>query len=206
MIVSVARTAIRASTDHDSDTQVTDAQLTAWLDLEYKNLRRVLAQIAPSLYATADSSQVIAAGSTTLALPTNYERLVRLEQQFGSNWFPVLISDELTPHYGELNAREEGAAFQLSPVSLAPGTYRFIYVALPATLVNVTDDSTALAVPSGCEDVILERVAARVRERFDEDPSAHLARADRVWREQKSALRRRYGKHAVPGLRPVRRW
>jgi len=99
--------------------------------------------------------------------------------------------------------REEGASIMLGPVQLAPGTYRVVYVADPAA---ISGDVTAYAVPEGFEDVITERVAARVRERDEDDPSLHLRRADATWTELLRPLRKRYGRHGVPGIRQVRRW
>lgn len=203
MTLDEIRTAIRAETDHDADTQVTDAQLAAHIDTDYQNLRRKLVQVAPSLYSTEDESQVLVTGESELDMPLDFERLVRLEKQVGEAWMPVEISDELTPHYGTLNVREEDGVLRLAPVSQAAGTWRIIYVAKPDGL---TDDDQDVILPEGLEDILIQQGAAFVRRRHDEDPSLHMQLADTVWREQKSALRRRYGKHAVPGVRRVRGW
>lgn len=203
MNLSEARTNIRSETDHDSDTQVTDDQLDEQINQDYFKLRRRISQLVPSLYTETDEEQTLSGTDDTLDMPADFERLVRLERQYGSDWYPVEISDELTPHLGILNAREEADGIKLAPVSLAPGTYRLIYVMEPQGLDGDTDD---IDVPGGCEDIIVQWGAAFVRRRHDEDPSAHMTMADQIWREQKKALLRRYGKHAAPGLRQVRRW
>lgn len=203
-----ARTAIQAATDHDgaSDTQVTTAQLNSWIDIEHKLLRRQLAQIAPSLYMATAAEETLAALDETLTMPSDYESLVRLEVKNGSNWFPVPISDELNTQTGSLTVREQGGVLNVSPASLAAGTYRIIYAQKPVTLSADSSTNGVLLVPDGCEDIIVERVSARVREKCDEDPTPHLNRAATNWTEQRKALRKRYGKGGQPALRLVRGW
>lgn len=205
---SDARTLIRANTDHEgvADTQVTDAQLNAWLDIEHKLLCREVALIAPTLFTAQDEEQELDTGDDEgiLTIPDDFERLVRVEKQQGPIWYPIIISDELTPHTGSvLTVREEEGEFRLSPVTMVPGVYRIVYVRTPITL---DGDSDEFDLPGGCEDIVCERVCARVRVKLDEDPTIHASNADRVWRAQKQALRRRYGKGAVPGIRLTRRW
>lgn len=209
MTRSEARTVIRANTDHEgaSDTQVTTTQLDTWIDLENKLLAREVALIAPTLYTKTDDEQELASGDTdgSLNLPDDFERIVRIEKQVsGDVWYPLSISDGLSPHTGStLTAREEEDCYIISPDAIMAGTYRLVYVRQAVTM---SDDSDTLDVPSGCEDVLIERVCARVRGKLDEDPSLHLQNADRTWRVQKQALRRRYGKSPEPGIRPMRRW
>ena len=202
------RTAVKTATDHDgaSDTQVTTAQLNTWIDIEHKLLRRLLAQVAPQLYTAADNSQTISSGTESLTMPSDFERLIRLEIQVGDRWLPIEVSDELSPHIGTLAVREEGGTLKVAPGALTAGTYRIIYVQKPTTLSADSGAGGVLLVPDGCEDIIVEKVAARVRERLDEDPTPHLNRAAATWKEQKSALRRRYGKAPQPGMRTTRRW
>jgi len=65
----------------------------------------------------------------------------------------------------------------------------------------VTD---SIEVPTGLEEVVTERVAVRVRERTNEDPSLHIRRADEVWKEVLPVIKRRYGAHPLVGFRRVR--
>ena len=203
-----ARTAIRAATDHDADTQVTDAQLNVWIDIFHQLLRRELNLIAPQLYTATAASETIAAGTTALTMPSDYGTLVRVEVQSGSDWYPVPLSDELNVHTGELQVREEGNVLTLAPSSRTAGTYRIVYVKEPATLSAESGTGGVLLVPKGCEYIITEAVAACVRNRDNDDPSFHLNNglSGQIWKTQKSALRRRYGKGAAPGLRLTRNW
>ncbi len=197
-----ARTAINSTFEEVSGAP-SSTDLNTWIDLEHKLVLRELAHAAPSSVAAVSSNQTLASGDTELFPPAFMESVIRVERQSGSAWVPVDVSDELTPHIGGLTYREESGALVVSPTQLAPGTYRIVYTVAAATM---TADGDLLQVPPGIEDVIIERVAARCRVRLDEDPTPHLQRADAVWKAQLKALKKRYGRHPVPGLRQTRRW
>jgi hypothetical protein len=79
------------------------------------------------------------------------------------------------------------------------------YVPTPVVAADYT-----IVVPPGCELVLVERLNARVRRKFGEDPTPHLQAAKLLWHGepggqpgQKTYVRRRYGKHALPGFRGV---
>ncbi len=206
------RTAIRAGTDQDAtdetNAQVTAATLNAWIDAEHKLLRRELARVAPSLYTATDVSQTVSGASLdTLALPADFDTLVRVERQAGTAWYPLDVSDGLSPHTGGLTVREEGASLKVAPAALATGgAFRIVYIQAPATLTADSGTGGVLLVPGGCEDIIVDRVSARVQSRFQRDPSPYLSRAADTWKHQKTSLRRRYGNMPVPGLRRSRGW
>jgi hypothetical protein len=203
-----ARTAIRAVTDHDADTQVTDAQLNVWIDIFHQLVRRELNLIVPQLYTATGTSQTLTGATESMTMPSDYGGLVRVEQQVGSDWFPIEIADELNPHIGVLSVREEGGVLKLAPMSLAVGTFRIVYLQEPATLSAESGTGGVLLVPKGVELVICEAVAAMVRNRDNDDPGFNLSQGPTgaIWKMQKTALRRRYGKAATPGLRLTRHW
>jgi hypothetical protein len=205
MLKSEARTAIR-STYEDVAGAPTDSELNVWLDLEQKLFRRELTIAAPTLYQKVDATQTIANGAETLALPSDYDSLIRVERLDGVTWLPVDVSDALTTQIGAVAVREEGAAIKIGPTLISGASYRLIYNPVPASLASTNSPDETLAIPVGCEDILIERVAARARVKLEEDPSPHLTRAAAVWNEQKRALRRRYGRMPVPGLRSLRRW
>ena len=200
-----ARTAIQASFETVAGAPTT-AELNVWIDLEHKNFRRELADAVPSLYESTTAEQTLTTADDVFELPADFETLVRFERKYGTTWQPVEVADGLMPQLGDLSFLETGATLKVGPNVLAPGTYRAVYIAQPATLSAESGTGGVLLVPAGCEDVILERVAARCRIKLEEDPSPHTGRAAAVWREQKRALRKRYGRHPVPGLRVVRGW
>lgn len=198
-----ARTAVR-STFEDTAGAPTDTELNTWIDIEHKLLLRKIGEAAPSTMTLVTTPTTLAAGTDQVSLPADFETLIRFERQVGTRWEPVDRSDDLSPHLGYRTFREEGfGTIVVSPIELAPGTYRAVYTWLPSTL---TADANLLQVSPGFEDVIIERVAARCRVKLEEDPTPHLQRAEKVWTEQIRALKKRYGRHPDPGLRQVRRW
>lgn len=203
-----ARTAIRASTDHDSDTQVTDAQLNVWIDIFHQLVRREINLIVPQLYSAVASEQTLTGSTESMTMPSDYGGLVRVEQQIGSDWYQVPIADELNPHISTLSVREEANTLKLAPKALAVGVFRVIYLVEPATLSADSGTGGVLLVPKGIELVICEAVSAFVRNRDNDDPSFSLSHGPvgALWKMQKTALRRRYGKAATPGLRLTRHW
>lgn len=199
MVKSGALTEIKASTGHDSDDQAPDARINQRIDWEYRRLRRELIKYAPTLYVAVHTEQTLTTSDTTYDLPSDFERIKRFERQYGSIWQPVYTNDGLHIHTSPLSFREEVGAIQVSPTVDAPGTYRLVYWQAP----SLTGDYTIL-VPEGLEEVIVERVAAWVRVRMEEDPAPHQQMADRIWNSQKGDLMRRYGEHPVGGLKRVR--
>jgi hypothetical protein len=176
MTLANAITAVRSATGHDVDTQVTDAQITAELDREYRRVRRWLGMIVPSLYQVELDNIAIAAGGNSIAKPDDFERVITLERQMNQGVYcPLAMRPQLHAHSGR----------QLD----ASGLYRLTYVSRPV------DGYTSFAVPEGAEDIILERVAAWVRQRHAEDTSYHIQMADRIQNETRTTLKMRYGAH-----------
>jgi len=188
MTVANAILAVRSATAHDSDTQTTDAQLTAELDREYRRVRRWLSVFLPELYATTTTSLLTGASSgATFAKPVNFDRVVRFEFEFPQgNWMPLMLRPILN-----------ASSWYVRDVS---GNYKLTYVARPV------DGYTAFDVPDGCEDLILEPVKAWIRQRHDEDPSFHLGRRMQLEKEIRADLSFRYGAHGRSILGGVQYW
>jgi hypothetical protein len=196
---------IRACTNHDSDTQVTDVQLTVWINKEYYRLRRILAEVAPSLFQN-QVSFTISSGNTYAVVATDYDRVYRLERLVnGTEYEPLGLADALDPESVpdglSLAFLERGTTLEIYPSTSAAGSYRLTYTTKPAALSGGSDSCT---VPEGAEEVIVQRVSARVRVRFEEDPSIHVALANEALSEVRSYLQKRYGVHPE-GLRNERR-
>lgn len=191
MTVANAIIAVRSATAHDSDTQTTDAQITAELHEEYVRFRRWLSTFVPSIYEkTADFT--IAAGSTTPALsritkPDDFERVIRLEQQFTQGyWQPLAVRPAI--------AASEGVRRDVA------GTYKLTYVAKPA------DRYTSFDVPDGCASILVAWASAWVRDRHDEDPTFNMQKYERLKREAQVSLVMRYGAHPVSALQNQSGW
>lgn len=209
MIRSGAITAIRTSTGHDSDTQVTDTQLGVWIDQIYPEFRREILDVAPSLYTAVAATQDLTTTDPDFDLPADFERVSTLQVLCGVDYLGVPPVSDVSPDFGGLCWREEAGVLRLAPATSCTGTYRLAYNKAP----TLTGDYT-IEVPTGCELVIVERVAAMVRVRFNEDPTPHLATADRIWHGapgmpgsgQKTAIRRRFGGHTQGGFVQTRAW
>jgi hypothetical protein len=194
-----AITAVRSATRYDiaapsTPTPVTDAQVTVWLNSEMHRFRRALNAEVPQLYRTT-SSHTINAGAQTITKPAGFEALVRLEKLVGATYVNVEPANPVDQEIGNLGFEEVGGTYLIWPSASAPGTYRLIY-AVAAT-------AGTLEVPDGMEDVLVERVCARVKERLaPAEAQMHFAIADRIWAEQLPLLRRRLGRNIPSGFRP----
>lgn len=192
---------IKASTDHDgaADTQVTTAQLLVWIDAAYKKLRRALVDLVPDLYTVVSASVVVTSPATSFSLTaggagnltlTDFEKIRKVERQFGTDWVPMLVAPALTSSIQAFRGyRLRGTSVDLFPTTQAPGTYRVIYL---STGVTIDGTSDTLELPGGADRIIVEEVAARVRIRLDEDPAFHLQMREQTWAETRDYLRRQY--------------
>jgi hypothetical protein len=181
MTPALAVTAVRSATAHDADTQVTDTQIIAELDREYRRARRWLSSFLPELYQAVAPIYTLAgvADGTVnlLAKPVDFETLVRLEQQFSQGfWQPLTPRPQL--HASEGIARD------------VTGSYRLTYVSRPV------DGYTTFDLPPGAEDIMICLVSGWVRNRHEEDSSWHMQRAADLKNELRASLAMRYGAHA----------
>lgn len=200
MLNTAAVAIIRAETSHDADTQVTDAQILAWLDLECINVRVDLIDEVPELYVTVGSPTAISGTTQTISKPADFVKLVVLEKLVDGRYVALDLADELYPEstlpqfsYYVANQRtcfrEQGDNFIVSPVETAPGTYRLTYGHMFAA------GYTSLPVPFGFEQVVIERATEHVRGRHEEDRSAHERKAEARWKRSVSSLVSRTGRH-----------
>lgn len=196
-----AVTYVRSKLAQDASTQTTVAQLQLFLQQKYYQLRRLLAEVAPSLYLTTTATQVLSSSDPAFDSPADMIRPFRLERQDGSTWLPVEPGDGLNTDLGDRAWLEQGATLVVSPASSAAGTYRLVYCPEP----SVTGDYL-VQVPKGLEDIVTHWVAAEARNRQDEQYDFHMAAADAIWRAHKGPLMKRYGQHPVSGLKRVRNW
>jgi hypothetical protein len=170
---------------------------------EYRSLRRRLSAEFPTLYE-ALSSETTLTTTAVIAKPTDCETVRLVERKSGNQWFPLEVAQSYSRSYPDgLSFYERGADLIITPTELAPGVYRVHYVKTPASPIVTYD------VPDGLETIIVELVSAWIRQRQNEveQVNYHLAQAKRIWDENYSALRRRYGSHSASALkRERRRW
>lgn len=185
--VTAAVAAVRAATAHDSDTQFLDTSLTEQLDQDYRDLRRFIAQFAPTMYQKVEEF-TLASGTITLAQrkhtkPVDYERLIRFEVEFSQGcWQPM-------------STRPILAASQGVDVDVG-ANYRMTYVAQPV------DGYTAFDLPPGASRILVHLGAAWVRQREDDLAGAdyHEKKAEYLKNQLRRDIVMRQGAHPVCAL------
>jgi hypothetical protein len=193
---------VRSDTDHDSDTQVSDAQITVWANRQYYLLRQKLADVCPTLYNVQLSFTVAAGASSYTITPAGgaetFLKVRKLERQDttqNSYWNEVGVANPLDPEAIpdglDWAFLERSGVLDIYPSLSAPGTYRLTYIGAPAALTG----SATIALPTVLEETLVQRIAARVRIRLREDPGPHLALAAESEKEAWAWLAKRYGIH-----------
>lgn len=177
---------IRAVCDRDGDTAVTDAQLTVWANQEYAIVRRRLADSVPDPF-TKIKDFTLASGNTqdVTAAPmslTDFGKLLSLSRLSGTSYQQLMLAP--------LGSVYDGTGLDAS------GSYRARYLTKAATLAG-TDP---VDLPDGADGIVRERVAARLRVRFDEDPKEHKAFAQELFAETVASLRVLYPATPYPGI------
>lgn len=179
-LVSAAVTAVRSATAHDNDEQVSDSMIEEELDQEYRNLRRFISQFAPSIYQTTALFTLVSP-TATITKPDDFERLVRMEFQFSQGcWEPLAMRPTL--------AQSQGIVVDVS------GSYQLTYVTRPE------DGYTEYDLPEGANRILVHTVSAWVRQRHEEDPTWHEAKAERMKQELRRDLVMRTGAHPQSAL------
>jgi hypothetical protein len=191
MTFAEAITAVRSATAHDVDQQVTDTQLAAELDREYRRVRRRIAMFAPSMYQVVldniavPMTAIPPIPSNAIAKPDNFERVLTLERQLGNQIYaPLSMMSQLNAQGGRLQN--------------VSGVYRLTYIRRPIDQDLSTPAALAAAtfdIPEGAEDIITQTVCGWVRQRHNEDPTWHMERAQMLFDELRSNFVMRYGMH-----------
>lgn len=201
----------RTLTDHQNDTQIQDNPgLLQVLSPLYLALRRKLAMLVPTLYTkrvqfTLSSGNTQDYTASPLSL-TDFERAQRMRRQISSSdWTPVGIANPIEPEQlpqgQDYVYLERGTVLEFYPSAAIPGsTFELSYIT-KATKLSTTGDT--LDIPDGADLVLAEQLAAKIRPRFDEDPSPHIRAAGEHLTELKWDLVNRYG--VDPEAMPVER-
>lgn len=184
------------------DAQCPAAAIERRADDEYRTLRRRLSDAFPSIYETV-SAETTLTTTTSIAKPTDCESIRLVERKNGDNWYPIEAAPSSSRSFPDrVSYYERGADLIFTPPSASPGTYRIHYTESPALVITTYD------VPDGLELIIVEMVSAWARQRHNENEQVnyHLAQAKRIWDDNYSALRRRYGSNSQSALKRERRW
>lgn len=194
-LASAIVTNIRALTDHDTDTQVTDPQLFAWISTEYFAIRRTLNRVVPTLYVNTVSF-TISSGNTYTIVATDFESIRRLQRLAGdSTYYAVKQASPLDPELARSIAfLKRGSVLEFYPSQAATGSYKLTYMTKPT---QITAGGDTVDVPEGVDEVIAQKVSAKVRTRLNDSPTVHMEAADALWKEAKRQLQRDYGIHRL---------
>lgn len=195
----------RGLIDHDTDTQVTQAQFLLWSNEEYPILVRRLAQAIPDRYMkfSADfpgvASQDLTAAPTSL---TDFDRLHVVQVKSGTAYYDLPLARASSPESScALAFRQRGAStVDLFPSTGWPGlTFRAKYTYVPVPLLS----GSSLDLPRGAEIGLVAMLCERARHRMDEDTS-YLERArEAAWQRIQSSLLPFYGRVSPESITDV---
>lgn len=197
--------AVKYETSHKDDDQLPDAFLDLIVPPLYIAFRRLIVQTANKLYSAYSTPAVLTSAATSIALPADFEQVIRVEKLEGTQYMPVDKADDLNPEDSDPRAwDEQEGLIRVYPASAAAGTYRMLYNKKP----DVTGTYT-VEVPEGCEVVLMHEICKAVRPRFNEDVKQHVDAIRDLWtggpkgagQGLMTQIRRRYGNHPVPGFR-----
>lgn len=180
----------RPATRHDTDTQVTDAQLLIWLSEHVRALHSMAARICKSQY-TLNASFVITAGASSVTVgagalaavaANTYLDFRGVDFDVGGGNFKPLKPLNFRGR-GFVDGRRyllRGDTIDLYPTINAAGTYRLWYLGTPMT-VTIPVAATSFVLPEGADLWLSEQISARIRVRFQQDPTPHLNLAKLYW-------------------------
>jgi hypothetical protein len=169
---------VRSETLHDSDTQTTSTQIQERLGHEYARAVRFIGDFAPELVTEEDTvtlssgSRLLKSSLTPARVDSQYDRLVKIEQQVGSYWM-------------QLSQASKSDTGLMSPA--VPATYRITYLT-GVSFDNTVDPANSGAdrkfyLPDGMQLVLVHRVAAFIRQRDDDDRRYHEEAAKEALRD-----------------------
>lgn len=198
ILLSDIEASVRAGCDHDADTQITTPQVYVWANEAYFAIRRRLGEVAPDLYTRVSPDFTLGAGVTSQDLTaaplslTDFSKVRIVEWKTGAYYSPLPVAPFLTADVrGEMAFRLRGTILDFFPSTFVPGQiFRVKYLTKPAAKLAAPGD--AVDVPDGAERVIVEEILGRIRVRFDEDPSPHIAWRTQAWEEVRNALIKQY--------------
>ena len=204
MQFGAAVTEVRARTDQDlggtaaEDAPVKDSTIWGWINTEYPLVRRVLAKVAPTLFKKT-VTVTIAAGSNSWSVNADFEEAYLVERKASDGQYdPIEAADELDPEsctgyaWREGGSIDDGRVLEFFPSASCAGDFRVSYIRKPTALTAVGNE---IRLPDGAEEILIERVCAKVRRRVEEDPMPHELAAERALAETTSYLQSRRGVH-----------
>jgi hypothetical protein len=196
-------TDILAATDQESyglfgNASAGYSQLVSWINNETQNLWQWGRRLNRDAFTSLSSSFTISSGnsiSMTAASPagvgiTDWMAPRGVDVQFSSSVWSKIGRYNFTTrnNVGFLSYRFLGDTMYIEPADLATTyTYRVWYMT-SAPVADDDDRDTAMSLPEGADDYIVQGVAAKIRIKLDDDPSPHLLLQKNAEMEIKSML------------------
>lgn len=159
-----------------------DASILAWANEELPPLFARLCDDVPAYFEKVTGDIVVADGTNTIVLTsapvslTDFSKVRFVELKAGTSYLPL----RWAPGIASTTTSGLGA------------TYRVKYLPKAFTIPAV-GDTTDLGLPLGMERALIERLAARVRRRFNESPTEAMNAAEAAYKESMAALLRLSG-------------
>lgn len=186
---------VRDATDQvyaDGSGAVTDAGIYRFANEYYPLVRRKIARIVPDWFTTVQSGLVVASGASEINVSgiAGLDLIFELRRLSGTKYRTVMPAGpdpEGSPVlcWQRRGMSGTGTAVELYPSSMAPGTYQLRFMTTAPALVSGGD----VLLPAGGEGVLVEYVAARVKQdKLERDGSAHIRRAAELLKELAAGL------------------
>ncbi len=173
---SDVETSVRASVDQPDTGRTPQATILALANEEYDEVVKRLAGQFSDWYRSVSADLTIAATSSPyidISSLTTAFRILKVQRLFGTRYLRVDPADDNPDNAPKLTWQQRGfwgsgAKIDIYPAMSSVGTYRVQYCAHPGAL---TSGSTELKLPLGGVKYLAACVAARLREREEEDPN-----------------------------------
>jgi len=152
-----------------------DAEMLTWLNLDYANLRRKVAQIIPDRYTALVTFDIAAGANTYTIAATDFDRVRKVGRRWGgsgSEYKPLpMLSFANAESAGVFGWCQRGLILDFFPILSAPNTagvdgYQLSYLTKAATL--AAGDTVDL--PAGMERVLEMLLVARGKIRLGDSP------------------------------------
>lgn len=168
--------------DLELSTFVTEANVNRRINRSIEALWEKIADGSPFSVQAVDDTLVTVAGTSTVALPSDFYQLIGVDVKTGSEWEPAAPLDfarrndfdrQAWSRYQRVRYLEEGTALRLFPTPDSVYSVRVWYVPTAPELSTGTD---LLNIPQGWDEWVVADVAQWYKTKAEEDISELLAK------------------------------
>ena len=197
--VASLKTQVRQIANMENSQFVSDAELLLYIDLSYAELYDLLVGTFENFY-TKDPVEATLSSGNKLALPSDFYKLVGLDAQFGSSWYPIKpfemadrgrwVNANKLAYTGIVNIAYKliGENLVFYPESGCQGKYRYWYI--PRRTLLTSDASTVDGI-NGWQSYIIIDAAIKCLQKEESDVSVLMAEKGAILNRIKSMAPRR---------------